>query len=448
MTRLTVEDLLVVPHLGPLLMMDAGIGIPPALADMAADVEHTAEFCWEASSAASALAWLLVRAHTAASDAANAQLGQGMPTDAGRLDGWVTGYRGQSAVYDTLTPSIYRPHVDRRYQQRALGWFTTALKVVTVQSVWGSSADRWPGWDIDDETVAPAAQHYGIASELLDWTFDPRVAFLFATTSTSPQTPSSVLFGNFQFDSERRPNVYLPPTWCERLWVQKGFFQVHPEALFVKPLHPGLVAMFGAEELRERVSVAEYERVTFTADADETRSCAAPMKALLSVRDETLERLVRWSLFVGKANEPPQHWYEWWFEADDARADIRGRGLPDIPQTSTPPSTIDVGLVLTYLAHMSLVETKTDLGFSTVVLAAFRDSLDSQPRTATKLRSLIDGNSDEADGPVVLGPNAETTKWSEELQSQITRARWGLVPPFISLTPAAMHLLISQKHGN
>lgn len=111
---------------------------------------------------------------------------------------------------------------------------------------WTVRLDSW--WDI-----IAVAQHHGLATRLLDWTFNPLVAAWFALADRFPDTPKTCKPGPSTFEAPEHPAViyatklpdqvdvnrivnpmdlegvlsFLPAHGTRRIAVQSGVFTVH-----------------------------------------------------------------------------------------------------------------------------------------------------------------------------------------------------------------------------
>ena len=88
---------------------------------------------------------------------------------------------------------------------------------------------------VSDQEGDALAQHYGIPTGLVDFTFDPRVAIYFACTDSVGPSPSGlspaladcavIYFISFVILSlTGKPTLTFPPAQAERLFRQAGFF--------------------------------------------------------------------------------------------------------------------------------------------------------------------------------------------------------------------------------
>ena len=111
------------------------------------------------------------------------------------------------------------------------GYYLKALEKFRLEC-W---AFGWkPTGDIDDVAVA---QHYGLATYLLDWTTNPLVALFFASRGgvdengevfllTNPKSIPAELQKNDQWKNIKGPLLYNPPLIDARIARQKGLFTI------------------------------------------------------------------------------------------------------------------------------------------------------------------------------------------------------------------------------
>jgi len=125
-------------------------------------------------------------------------------------------FRGQRALHWKLTPTLLREPCDP-LNVRALELF--------IQSV--SELFRYEENRMNTRHVhMAAAQHYGMATPLLDFTADPRVAVFFACQGAEPHREREVVVYGTPFNvlADLGGAVVLPPPWVKRLYAQRGLF--------------------------------------------------------------------------------------------------------------------------------------------------------------------------------------------------------------------------------
>jgi hypothetical protein len=141
-------------------------------------------------------------------------------------------FRGVKSVHYALVPSVgrirwYRPTSPDRQEREFL--FET-FKQRAVPSLEFIPRDDWDWLTL--------AQHHGLPTRLLDWTFNPLAAAFFAVEDDS-FTGDSVVYAHNeldQLDVARYPDpfsvprvfYYLPRYVTRRLIVQAGLFTIHP----------------------------------------------------------------------------------------------------------------------------------------------------------------------------------------------------------------------------
>jgi hypothetical protein len=250
---------------------------------------------FEAPSASSAALWLLRCAHA---NALAPEYGR-VPIKNRLFENSLLGFRGQAAKYTKMIPSLYRRASNERpAQDLAFWWFYSAI------SAWHSAHFRYlykpeeENSGVELEAAIGAAQHYGIGTFLLDWTWDPLVALTFAIHGASIGERVAVYLQAFPSDLARSHNVLLPPSFLERVWRQRGFFACHavaPEDINL----PGVLMISGnlAKILHE---TAIYHRISFTV-SDDDLNWARRNHATLMEDPHDLESLAKWALRTAEA---------------------------------------------------------------------------------------------------------------------------------------------------
>lgn len=143
---------------------------------------------------------------------------------------WI--FRGHSSPAFTLVPTIGRaPHTSSTREKFESSIFTRFWRSA------GQYLDHVPDNDWDRLALA---QHHGLPTRLLDWSYNPLVGLHFAVEDrpdedgllfalhAPKQLPRSALDSGSPFDITR-PMKFNPRIVVPRLWVQEGLFTVHAD---------------------------------------------------------------------------------------------------------------------------------------------------------------------------------------------------------------------------
>jgi len=144
-------------------------------------------------------------------------------------------FRGQRADWP-LIPKLARIDADRPI----LDAERTMLKAFKQQSLPFLSMTPATDWD-----WLALAQHYGLATRLLDWTLNPLVALWFSVRKPAESTRDGVVWmfrptdDDFAQETEdpfsgNRTKAFRPNHITDRIRVQSGYFTVHK---FVSSAH-------------------------------------------------------------------------------------------------------------------------------------------------------------------------------------------------------------------
>ena len=184
--------------------------------------------------------------------------------------GWV--YRGQANSEWLLTPKVGREEFEHLNNDRAIfkQWLKDAIAYISLPN------NEW-------ECLA-LAQHYGLATRLLDWSTNPLIAAFFASIGIPEENGAIFCYVpawytdqshvKTPFEVKDRVYAYTPPALDARIINQGGIFTIHPkpnEALkaTVKPGEHPLghlvkitVTPYAKRELLERLNLYGINRKT------------------------------------------------------------------------------------------------------------------------------------------------------------------------------------------
>jgi hypothetical protein len=274
--------------------------LPSGLIDAASEVRSVrkAPAHFEAPTATAAAAWLACTSCSVSGQTVDAL----DVLDEARIgEGTAISFRGQAARYGSLVPTFCRvPYSieEQKLNENTLLWFWPALQYLHNQRFRYDSRNRRidPTFWIGEGELLIAAQHHGMKTRFIDWTFDPRVALVFAAHGLKVGEQGVVCIRGAVSGW-----AVLPPSFLRRLWQQSGFVVEEPCAC--RSEQRSLAA--GCSKCFE--SATSFHRITFSvADESEKNYLECQYRQLMK-GDCAIERLLRWCSEQAASREAPKH---------------------------------------------------------------------------------------------------------------------------------------------
>jgi hypothetical protein len=282
------------------LLEEAGLSY---LDKLSASVKRIGEEEYWAPDLASAASWLLRLAHQNA-DFASEQTDQ-PPRLLPRPQ--LLAFRGQPAKYSLLSPSVSRiPPELRKRNQMAIGWMHVGLQLwADKKYCFVAHEDLWNGdhhYHLDSlGDVQPVAQHYGLGTNLIDWTWDPLTAICFASHRLNLDGRDPLEHNGRvcirTVHPESKEQAMLPPSFALRIWRQRGLFQHQPDPADIAMI----VAQLGdlGRLAAARQQVRSYPSISFKCTDNEQRIAKQIIESLLQEKDP-LFAIARWAQGVAE----------------------------------------------------------------------------------------------------------------------------------------------------
>lgn len=147
-------------------------------------------------------------------------------------------FRGQSDCTWDICPSIHRKGTDIDIENFKARLFCDILSAMSFNTLTTFGNSSKMVLKVPPACYLAAAQHYGIKTNLIDYTPDPAVAVYFAsmTSSARENKMASVYAIHLDQAFDNGCEIIIPPPFIERLHIQRGFFikQAQPNEIFDK----------------------------------------------------------------------------------------------------------------------------------------------------------------------------------------------------------------------
>lgn len=176
-------------------------------------------------------------------------------------------YRGESCLNHQLVPKVGRPHFVRR-----------GVNDKSIFDTWNRHAVAFLEQPVEDKwDLLAIAQHHGLATRLLDWTFNPMIAAFFAVTfpdNSREIDTESIIYAHYSdrpfFDTDQNPDPFhitdpeaikdhiyrlAPRSVVQRIMRQGGIFTVH-----YPPASPMDAFLPDGDRLEKIIVDKEYQR--------------------------------------------------------------------------------------------------------------------------------------------------------------------------------------------
>lgn len=166
-------------------------------------------------------------------------------------------YRGHGNKSWELVPSVYRPNAKGiRYRNQLEKWITSAARFAQPQ----------PQSDVEWLVLA---QHYGVATALLDWTVNPLIALFFASESVPHRNGAVLMVNRSAFNdwiylqsidafakSRVKPGLIPASTMNARALAQDSVMSLHTEK-FGLEIPPNQIKTVFEVRMSEKPAVIE-----------------------------------------------------------------------------------------------------------------------------------------------------------------------------------------------